>query len=64
MSDHSEEHIQIIRAMTFQQKFDALANLYWMARDLKAAGLRLEHPDWTEEQVQKKVREIFMYARG
>ncbi|MDZ4861175.1 MAG: hypothetical protein SGI88_19560 [Candidatus Hydrogenedentes bacterium] len=64
MSDYSEEHIRILRAMTYEQKLDAAANLYWSARELKAAWLQSQHPDWTEEQVQKKVRDIFLYARG
>jgi hypothetical protein len=36
--------------------------MYWSARALKAAGLRSQFPDWTEEQVQRKVKEIFLHA--
>jgi hypothetical protein len=28
------------------------------------AGLRDQHPDWTEEQVNEQVRLIFFHARG
>ena len=48
--------------MTPQQKLEQAAMLYRSARELKAAALRTEHPDWTEEQVQSKVREVFLYA--
>lgn len=58
-SDFSEEHLAILRAMTPEQKLDAAFRLYWTARDLKAAGLRMAHPEWTEAQVQEEVRRIF-----
>ena len=50
--------------MTPEQKLEASFNLYWTARELKAAGLRMLHPDWTEEQVQEEVRRIFFHARS
>ena len=36
--------------------------MYWGARKIKAARLRQQHPDWTEEQVQQRVKEIVMHA--
>jgi hypothetical protein len=36
--------------------------LYWTARKLKAAGLRWQHPDWSEDQSKAQVR-IFLHAR-
>ena len=62
--DLSEEHIRILRAMTPEQKLVAANRLYWTAREFKAAGLRMQHPDWTEAQIQEEVRRIFMYARS
>jgi len=56
------EQIRIYRAMPPAKKLDLVAGIYWAARDLKAAGLRAQHPDWSEEQVRKKVRELFLYA--
>jgi hypothetical protein len=61
--DYSEEHLAILRAMTPEQKFRTATALYWSARRLKAAWLRSQHPDWSEEEIQRKVREIFLYAR-
>lgn len=60
----SPEEIRILRAMTPAQKLKAMERLYWTARSLKAAWLRSQHPDWSEEEVQQKVREIFMKAAG
>jgi hypothetical protein len=55
---------RILRAMTPAQKLRAAERLYWSARQLKAAALRAQHPDWSEEKIQRTVREIFMYARS
>ena len=48
--------------MTPEQKLRIAFDLYLSARELKAAGLRAQHPDWPERQVQETVREIFLYA--
>lgn len=58
----SPEYIAALRRMSGQQKWKTAAALYWGARKLKAAALRQQHPDWTEEQVQQKVKEIFLHA--
>ena len=55
---------EILRKMTPARKLELAMDLYWSARELKAAGLRSQHPDWSEEQVQAAVKEIFMYARS
>ncbi len=57
------EQKKIFQAMTPEQKLGAAMNLYHSARQLKAAALRHWHPDWSEEQIEKKVRDIFLYAR-
>lgn len=57
------EYIETLRRMSGEQKLKTAFQLYWGARRLKAARLRQEHPDWSEEQVQARVREIFMYAQ-
>ena len=65
MDDAKDEiYWKIIRAMTPAQKLAAAEDLYWSARAIKAAGLRAQHPDWTEEEVQRAVREAFLYARS
>ena len=61
--DYSPEHLEILRRMTPEQKLMAAFDLYDTARELKAAGLRMQHPDWLEAQVQKEVSRIFLHAR-
>ncbi len=56
------EYVATLRRMTGQEKLRAAFALYWSARKLKAAGLRAQHPEWSEEQVAQKVKEIFLHA--
>lgn len=63
MMDAEAQYILALRAMTPEQKLRATAALNDMARELKAAGLRAQHPDWSEAQVGAAVREMFLHAR-
>jgi hypothetical protein len=56
------EQKRIYRSMTPEKKLEVAMDLYRSARELKAAGLRTHHPDWTEKEIQEKIREIFLYA--
>jgi hypothetical protein len=58
------EEQKILQAMSPAQKLRAAERLYYSARQLKAAALRAEHPDWTEEAIREAVRQIFLYARS
>ena len=57
------EQKKIYQSMTPEQKVRIALDLYHCAWDLKAAGLRAQVQDWSEKQIQEKVREIFLYAR-
>jgi len=56
------EQKRIYQSMTPEKKLMIAADLYHSARALKAAGLRDQHPDWSEKEIQEKVKEIFLYA--
>lgn len=56
--------VEAFRRMTPAQKLALAARLRREAWDLKAAALRQRHPDWTEEQIQQKVRDVFLHATG
>ena len=58
------EQIKIYRLMTPAQKLDVSLKLYHSAKALKAAALKQQHPDWSAEEIKKKVTEIFLYARA
>jgi hypothetical protein len=57
------EQIAVFRSMTGEQRLRLAEQLYWSARKLKAAALRSLHPEWSEEEVQREIRRIFLHAR-
>ena len=59
----SDKQIEIYKAMTPLRRLEVAGEMYREAWELKAAGLRSQHPDWSEERIQEEVREIFLYAR-
>ena len=46
----SPEQHAVFRQMTPERRLSLAEQLYWSARNLKSAGLRAQHGDWTEEQ--------------
>jgi len=54
--------IAAYRKMTAVQKLAVAESLYLAARELKAQAVKLQHPTWTEAQVEARVREIFLLA--
>ena len=50
------------RRMTPAQKLQMVADLYHAGIRLKAAGLRLAHPDWPEDRLDREARRSLLYA--
>ena len=48
-----------LRAMTASEKVAVMHALWRQAWSLTTAGVRGRHPDWSPEQVEAEVREIF-----
>lgn len=63
MYDLHPEQKKSFQSMTPAQKLRLASDLCNFARKLKAAGLRKQYPDWSEEEIEQKVREVFLYAR-
>lgn len=61
-SDFTPEYVATLRRLSGEQKWRTAFRLYWSARRLKAAAIREQHPDWTEEQVRGRVKEIFLHG--
>ena len=51
----------VIDRMSPAEKLRAAERLYWSARSLKAAALRAMHPDWSDEQIERAVRDAFLF---
>lgn len=56
------EQVDIYRRMSPARKLEIAAEFQFAARELKAAVLRTQHPEWPEEKIRAKVREAFLYA--
>jgi hypothetical protein len=61
-SDFTPEYIAALRRLSGEQKLRTAFALYWSARNIKAAALREQHPDWSPERIQQRVKEIFLHA--
>ncbi len=59
----SPKQIEILRAMTGEKRLQLAEKLYWSARRMKIAGLRAQHPEWSQEQLEAETRRVFLYAR-
>jgi hypothetical protein len=59
----SPEQFAIYRRMTQERRLAVAESLFRTARNLKAAWLRSQHQDWTENQVAQEVARIFANAR-
>ncbi|MBW8864624.1 MAG: hypothetical protein JF609_06820 [Verrucomicrobia bacterium] len=59
----SPEQFAIYRAMPGARRLELAEQMFWFARDLKAAGVRHQHPDWSEEKVIAEVNRIFLNVR-
>jgi hypothetical protein len=60
----SPEQIEAFRRMPPERRLALAEQLYWSARELKAAWLRAQHPDWSEAEVAREVTRIFLHARS
>jgi hypothetical protein len=49
--------------MSPEKKIEMAMRLYWDARALKRAALKQDFPDLSDEEIDKKVRDIFLRAR-
>ena len=63
-SEMHPEQKKSFQAMTPEQKLQVALDLYHSAREIKTAGLKSQHPEWTPDTLNQKVREIFLYARA
>ena len=62
-SPFTPEYVAALRRMTPAERLQVGCSLYWEARRLKAAMLRAQHPDWSEEEVARAVRNVFLHGQ-
>lgn len=54
--------VERYRQMTPAQKLQMVSDLYHTGIRLRMAGLRLVHPEWTEEQLEHEARRSLLHA--
>lgn len=62
MTEADRLRFAIYGRMTPAQKWAEFRRLSSLARNLKRAGLRAQHPEWSEEEVERTLRNIFLFA--
>jgi len=60
--DMHSEQIRIWKGMIPSEKLQIANALYWSAWESKIAWLHQIDPSLTEEQIEEKVRDIFLHA--
>ena len=61
--DKPVTQIDVMRGMTMEQRWRVAQNLYFTAREWKAAALRAFHPDWDENKLKEALRESFLHDK-
>lgn len=59
MSAFADLELARLKRMTASEKVAVMHSLWHQAWLFKTAGIRAQHPDWTVEQVEERVRELF-----
>lgn len=54
--------VEGFRRMSPARKLQMVCDLYAAGIRLKAAGLRVAHPDWNQEQLEREARRSLLYA--
>lgn len=57
------EQYETFRRMTPERRLALAEQLYWTARELKAAWLRQQHAEWSEDQIARETTRLFTHAR-
>jgi hypothetical protein len=58
------DQIKILRAMSGQEKLRVAQRLFWTARNIKAARIRTQNPDWPKDRIEAEVTRMFSNARS
>ena len=54
--------IEGFRRMTPAQKLEMVCDLYEAGIQLRVAGLRMKHPDWSQERLEFEARRSLLFA--
>ena len=62
--DNPMHPVQIagFRKMSIARKFDLITTMRETGIKLRIAGMRMRHPDWTDEKLETEARKAAMHA--
>jgi hypothetical protein len=62
--DNPMHPVQIagFRKMSVAKKFDLITTMHETGIKLRIAGMRMRHPDWSDEKLETEARRTAMYA--
>ena len=58
----SQKQIELYRAMTPQQRLQISFELHELTRTLVRQGIRFQHPEWDDPQIEQEVMRRFRLA--
>jgi len=58
------QEIQAFRKMTPADRLNLAGTMHLQAREWKRAAFKAQHPNWSPEQIKRRVREVFLYGTG
>lgn len=58
------EQIRALRQMPLERRAELALSFIRSMRRMKAAALRAQHPDWSEQQLRAELRRLTLHARS
>ncbi len=63
MESNSPTQTAIWKNMSLSEKYALLAGTIRQARQLKRIGLRMNYPEATDEEIERKLAHVWLHAR-
>ena len=58
------EQVKALRSMSIERRAELSLGFIRSMRQLKAAALRSQHPEWSEDQVMQALRQSILHGRS
>ena len=62
--DLTQAELEIFKKMSPADKLRRIASMYLQAKEWKRAALKSQHSDWSQQQVEDCLKEVFLYGSG
>ncbi|HZE25697.1 MAG TPA: hypothetical protein VE054_17000 [Blattabacteriaceae bacterium] len=55
--------IRILRSMSIEQHLEAALEISLLSRSLMKAGVRNQHPDWSDQEIEHEVHRLSFFPQ-